>query len=498
MDVRNCELPGSTLRNTEQWRTSKTTWTNKARAKRRRWQVAYQFDGVMGMNAPGSRSRAALSILLTSFLLVPPPALAAKKPEYLPPMAPQVDSSVLQQKASPSMSNDYAPSSAGASRGNDYSASNAPQAAPDVKGDRTKDLLRQALEKHNQGDMAGAQRMFQQVLSADPSNADANFNLGAMAEDRGDFNGALRYYQSAARVNPNDSDVRDAINSVQDKMRQAQAAQQIAQKQQLRGVGQDAAAAYKAGKYDQAIGDLQQVLRQSPNDASALFGLGQAYRGKGDKQQARQYLARAVAAAPDNPLYRTSLSDLDRELQQPQQQQQTAQGPAPAPDYRGGGRGRRHGGNDYTNASGSDPGDQGLQNYSDNAPQVANNDTGSGPDGQITPFTSQGSGMLYGHESGSSNYAGMGRGMGIGGGMGMGLGSMLGMGLLGGGISRMGGGYGYSYPGRGTRLVRNAMVGSLAGAAMGGLMNMHGPGGVKAGAMRGAMTGGLMGLITGF
>jgi tetratricopeptide (TPR) repeat protein len=452
----------------------------------------------MGMNVPGSRSRAALSILLTSFLLVPQTAWAAKKPpEYLPPMAPQVDSSAFQQKAAPSTGNDYAPTTSSSSANNDYSANNTPEPAPDVKGDRSKDLLRQALERHNQGDMAGAQRLFQQVLSIDPSNSDANFNLGAMAEDRGDLNGALRYYQSAARVNPNDSDVRDAINTVQDKMRQAQAAQQIAQTQQLHGVGQDAAAAYKAGKYDQAIGDLQQVLRQSPNDASALFGLGQAYRGKGDKQQARQYLARAVAAAPDNQLYRNTLSDLDRDMQQPQQQQM-AEGPSPAPDYNGGGRHGRRGGNDYGDYgsnSGSDASDQGLQSYSDNGAQMSSNDAGG--QGQITPFTSQGSGQLYGHEYGNSNYAGMGRGMGMGMG-GMGMGSMLGMGLLSGGLSRMGGGYGYSYPGRGTRLVRNALVGSLAGAAMGGLMNMGSPGGARTGAMRGAMTGGLMGLITGF
>lgn len=442
------------------------------------------------MKVRSSNKQAALCLVLTGGLLAPLPAFSAQKPQYMPPEAPHLDASGFQQKPASS----YQSSQSG-SYANDYTSdAKLPAPAADTTGDRVKDLLHQALERHNQGDLGGAQRLFQQVLTMQPNNSDANFNLGAMAEDRGDLSGALSYYQNAGRANPADADVRDAISSVQDKMKQQQATQQLAQKQQLRGVAQDAATAYKAGHYDQSISDLQQIVQKTPDDASAYFGLGQAYRGKGDNQQARFYLGRAVALAPGNQLYQSTLNDLDRAAPQ-----QTAQGTSGAFGNQGGlrhGHGNR-GGNDYgdlssdQSASGSGRSDQGqgLQNYSDSGPNMASN---PGSDGQITPFTSQGSGALYGHEAANSNYAPMGMGGG-------GLGSMLGMGLLGGGISRMGGGgygYGNAYPGRG-RLVRNAVAGSLAGAAIGALANMHGAGGARAGAMHGAVTGGIMGLITG-
>ena len=384
-----------------------------------------------------------------------------------------------------------------------YESSDAPSPVAS-SSDRAKDLLRQALASHNRGDLYGAASLFHQVLTIDPHNADANFNLGAMSEDQGDLNGALKYYQSAAASNPSDSDVRDAVASVRDKMRQQQVAQQttqqLQQKQQLRGVAQDAASAYKAGKYDQAIGDLNQVLRQSPNDANALFGLAQAYRGKGDKAQASQYLSRAIAIAPNNQLYRATMNDLNND---PQQQGSVADGgPAAAPDYSGGGH-HHHGNRGDSNGSDGGHGGNGGGYGSDQATGWQDGNicqaVASQADGQITPFTEQGNSQLQGHANGNSGGMGMGGMGGIAAGLyglgGMGMG-MLGMGMLNGGVRRMGGGS--YYGGGGTRLVRNAVLGSLAGAAIGGLMNMHGAGGVRAGAMRGAASGGLMGLITGF
>ncbi len=436
------------------------------------------------MTVAGLPMRAALCLWLAVATVLPmtAPAFAANSPQYLPPMAGQVDPSAFQQptpKAAP------APARSSASPmydNNDDSAYS--QSAPASKSDRTKDLLRQALERHNAGDTQGAERLFKQVLSIDSNNADANFNLGAMAEDRGDLNGALRYYQSAARVNPNDSDIHDAVASVQDKLRQQQVAQQttqqLQQKQQMRNVAQDAAAAYKAGNYDKAIAALQQIARQDPNDANVQFGLAQAYRGKGDNAKAREYLNRAISLAPDNDLYRATMEDLSHSSSRSQQSQpRVAQDqPMPAPDYRGG-NGNGYGSGRGSRGLGGDS--QGLQSYDNN--DIADNSM-SDPNGGVQPFTSQGERQLYGHAFGGNMGSGMGFGMGGG------------LGGLAGGLSGLVGGGSY-YSGRGTRLVRSGVTGALAGAALGGLTSMHSAGGFKGGAIRGALTGGLMGLFMG-
>lgn len=400
------------------------------------------------MKAPSGTVRASLSLSLVVMLMAPAGAMAAATTteKYLPPMAGQLDRSAFANsdvKPAPARANNNAPMIA---------------AEEDEPVDRTKDLLKQALAKHGQGDMRGAEGIFKQVLAIDSRNVDANFNLGAIAEDRGDLQAASRYYGIAAASNPGDTDLSDALNSVQDKMRQQTVAkqnqEQLARKQELKKIASDAAAAYKAGKYDQAVAGLERVAAAEPNDANVQFALGQALRGKGDANRAQQHLNKAVALAPDNQLYRNAINELGKEGQQMAQQNNQPQAPA-APDY-----------GSYDNGS-----------------AVANDPT---PPGQLTPFAGNEQ-PLYGHAYDSTS-----------GGRGMGIGSAMGLGGMAAGVGSLFGGRGGGVSG--TRLVRNAAMGGIAGAAMGAITSgiSGGRGNVKSGAMRGALYGGLMGLMTGF
>ena len=417
------------------------------------------------------KSKSVISLALTAMLFLPMTALAAtpthNKPQYLPPLPAALDPSGFAPAPKP------APQAVSPSTNYTDEPADAVSSAPD----RTKDLLRQALEAHNQNDTAAAERIFKQVLAIDPQNADANFNLGAMYEDKGDLNGALRFYKAASAVSPSDKDIQDALNGVSDKIRQQRVAQdtqaQVDHKLQLKRIAQDAAAAYKAGKYDQAIQSLNRIAAEEPNDPNVQYGLGQAYRGKGDVNRAKQYLNRAISLDPNNGLYKSTMNDLSHDTQRPQV---ANGGPAAAPDYSNRG---------YDSNNNNNSQDSGLKDYG-NPPQVADN---QGPAGQLTPFDNsgdQGGRPLYGHAYGSG-----------GGGLG-GLGSLIGLGGLGAGMGMMGNGGMSHYGGTGNRLIRRAAMGSLSGAAVGALTNMHGAGGLKAGAIRGALYGGLFGLMSGF
>lgn len=383
------------------------------------------------------------------------PSTKSSTPQYLPPLAAQMDSSAFAKEPAP----------VAVDNSHDDDAAPAPVARKAEPTDRVKDLLRQALVKHNQGDRAGAQNTFKQVLSIDPRNSDANFNLGAMAEDAGDLQAAQRFYRTAAGSNPSDNEIQDALASVDGKLQQQhqerETASQLAKKGQLRQLAQEAAGAYKAGKYDQAISLLERIDREAPGDANVKYGLGQAYRGKGDMQRANANLRAAASIDPNNQLYRTTLAELDR-----QQQQQVAQQSQPANSF-----------DDNTPSTGRDYG---------RMPPVADL-----PPGQLTPFSNNDD-RLYGQV-----YDGMNRGTGLGG-----IGSALGFGTLGGGLGGMmrGGNASVSRAPLGSRLVRGAVQGSLAGAAAGAVGSMIGGGGrgLKSGAMRGAMYGGLFGLLSSF
>lgn len=359
----------------------------------------------------------ALSVLNTSM------ASAADKPKYLPALAPEVDTSISQPKPATA-----APSGT-AGGASPYTAAGNSGSSTD---DQIKSLLREALERHNQGDAAGAERVFRKVLTLDPNNGDANFNLGALAEEHHDLNGALRYYSAAAKANPSDPDIADAVSSVKSQLRQqsatAQTQQQVQKKQRLGELGQEAAAAYKAGRYDEAIAKLQIVDKESPNDPNTIFALGQAYRGKGDKQRAHEYLAKAVSLVPENQLFSATLSLTDSDGGGRAQQQADGMPPA-APDY------HAHNGPPQTaqhypqnHSDWQDEGWQGANNQ--NNPNNPNNQDPMADGNGVRPFTDQGENQLEGRVANSNGMGGMGRGIGMSG-LGIGLGgAALGIGAL--------------------------------------------------------------------
>jgi tetratricopeptide (TPR) repeat protein len=201
-------------------------------------------------------------------------------------------------------------------------ASTRPQVAADADGDhsegRIKDLLRQAIIAHSQGDTAGAKKVFEQVLAIDPNNTDANYNLGAMSEERGDLKTALLCYRMAAASAPEDTDIANAAASVERKLQRSAAqlaAGQASDPDQLKDLARDAGQAFKAGKYDAAISDLQLIADQEPTDASVQYGLARAWRGKGDLNHARRHLTRAISLAPDEQAYVDALQELDKQIQ---------------------------------------------------------------------------------------------------------------------------------------------------------------------------------------
>jgi len=363
--------------------------------------------------------------------------LAGKRGSVLmPPLAPQLDTSSPQ-----------ASSTGSSSPANDsgYSQSDSSSyAASDTKSEQLKDLLRKAIQLHSAGKTADAEKAFRRVLAMDYRNVDANFSLGAIEEERGDLDNALKHYQAALSGSPEDTEIQQAVSAVQSKLRDRQTAQarqqEVAQQQrqhdQLKKMSDEAASAFRSGNYDQAIRDLNMVAAQAPDDPDVNYALAQAWRGKGNLQQARSYMSQAVKSDPENQQYRNALADLDKQM--------------------------------TASSQSSDP-----EAYD------------STPAGQITPMAPErGWSGSRSAGSGLGSIGSMLPGVALGG-LAVGLGSGLGGGYYGGGY----------HASSGTRL-RRVAAGSLAGAAIGALLGSR-SGNVKGGAVRGALYGGLTGLIFG-
>lgn len=384
---------------------------------------------------------------------------------YLPPVAPEMDRSEFAPQPKQAPSNPTV-------EANEISN---PLDAPPVadNSERVKGLLRQAMQAYSQGKTSEAEKLYRSVLAIDFRNTDANYNMGAIAEARNDLQSAQRYYSAAAKTSPDDTDIHDALVAVQNKLKSApqQSASQSstmpapAPAPSLAGgpttpadrqMAQEASAAYKSGRFDEAILKLNYLAKKSPLDANIQFALGQAYRGKGVNQEAVRHLRAAAALNPKNDLYVQTLNQAQSQMNE----QQVAS-------------------NDSSTLTPPGPSSSGG--------------SGSGSTGDVTPFAglpSSGGGDS-GDMAAADGY--LQRNAGLQGGISS-FGSMTGGSSFGSGF----GGFPMSLgtaPGS-TRL-RRAVQASLAGAAVGAMTNRGYSGGMSRGAMRGAMYGGLYGLLLG-
>ncbi len=331
----------------------------------------------------------------------------------------------------------------------------APPAAE--SGERVTGMLREAMKLYSAGKLNEAERVYRSVLAIDFRNPDANFNLGAIAEDKGDLKSAVTYYRTALRNNPDDDELKDALASVEKKLKIAEAAKAPTQDNPasdpaMKQIASDAAAEYKKGDFDAAIAKLNYLAKRSPYDANVQFALGQAWRGKGNNNEAVKHLRAAATLNPKNELYVKTANQVQSESPGQQQPQQ---------------------------------------------PLTASNDEDR-PVGEITPFT----GASEDHGRGSSRNmdlgdiaAGLLRGQRYSDGMPM-SGSVDAYGRSSGGGFPGGISLGFG-GGSGNLRVRRAIQSGLAGAAIGAMSSRGRPGGMSKGAMRGAMYGGLFGLMTG-
>jgi tetratricopeptide (TPR) repeat protein len=71
-----------------------------------------------------------------------------------------------------------------------------------------------------------------------------------------------------------------------------------------------ARAYYNSGQHARAAQAFRELIEIDPTAAYGHFGLGQALKQLGKRDEARTHLRLAVAMAPDSPLYRGALSRL--------------------------------------------------------------------------------------------------------------------------------------------------------------------------------------------
>ena len=134
-------------------------------------------------------------------------------------------------------------------------------------------LLRDGAARHADGDLAGAERLYRQVLRLRPEEPNAHNLLGVLARQRGDVAAALRHTERALALRP-DAPVFLANRG---------------------------ATLAEAGRLAEAVIALRSALARRPEDPVSLRNLGQALCALGDARAALDPLEAAVRLAPEAP-----------------------------------------------------------------------------------------------------------------------------------------------------------------------------------------------------
>lgn len=166
-----------------------------------------------------------------------------------------------------------------------------------------------------------AEKLFKRVLQLTPKNADAKYNLGAIAEWHGDLNTAMSYYKEALALKPTDREFQKAISDVQLKMQIDTQAKENKRQENLVEAGQRAKTAFANGDYYEAARQLNQLVRVFPNESKVHFALGQSLRALKVFEWSSYHLKMAIYLDPTDETYRKALVELDQEIE-------TAQGQA--------------------------------------------------------------------------------------------------------------------------------------------------------------------------
>lgn len=184
-------------------------------------------------------------------------------------------------------------------------------AAPDRHRHRQK--LETAFAQHQQGDLAGAERIFRQILAVQPDHPDAMRMLGEVLNDLGRFADSIALLRRAVALQPGNTAALYSLGNAYRLGGQADAAitayrASLALNPDFAGSHHGLGTAYRQAERErEALEHFRHAARLQPGWAVVWKDLGLTFARLGDLAMAEAALSRAVSLQP-------SLGDAQRHL----------------------------------------------------------------------------------------------------------------------------------------------------------------------------------------
>ena len=181
---------------------------------------------------------------------------------------------------------------------------------------KTEAFFYQSVEKHQQGDIRGAEKGYRKILRHAPKNVATLINLGILLKDRGELKQAEGLFLKAIELAPEYADGHTSLGGLYaryGKKNEAIACYRAAldldpsSTDALTNLG---TALRFIGQYVEAYELLTHAIEIDPNQAKAHEELAAVFREWGVVGKARAHLQRALEIEPENAVLRLKLATL--------------------------------------------------------------------------------------------------------------------------------------------------------------------------------------------
>ena len=147
-------------------------------------------------------------------------------------------------------------------------------------------LFAEALGHHQAGRLSDAERLYRQILAADPNSAEVHSNLGSALNELGRLDEAVAAFQAAIRINPTMSDTH-----------------------YNKGI-----ALYNLARFHEAVAAYGAAIRIAPDFFDAHYNLGNALRELGRRDDAVAEYNVAIRIKPDHAEAHSNLGNVLKDM----------------------------------------------------------------------------------------------------------------------------------------------------------------------------------------
>ncbi len=194
------------------------------------------------------------------------------------------------------------------------------QTAKTRKSYTAQEALDVALEHHRAGRLSEAERIYKQILRAQPDNAAACNNLGVALKTQGMLDEAIVWYRRAQKISP---DYAEAINNLGNALKEQEKLDEalvcFRRAVEIKPDYADArnslgALLNKQGHVDEAIACYRRALKDKPDDETAHNNLGVILKTQGKVDEAIAFYHRALELKPDYAEAQNNLGNAVKDL----------------------------------------------------------------------------------------------------------------------------------------------------------------------------------------